>query len=178
LPSAKAAEEAKEIAIWVDDDELPISRFFVALSVPALLKRNIDGSARLQCLRVKTVDVRNLDLKVHPSPERVFQGSRAEPASGAIRLFEHQVNRSARQINEPLFGTFNAETEPKNVYVEADGSGEIGNVKFGNDGRRSGHTTNVSDLKARRCGSETCVRGGKTRQRGPVGIALPLSHSG
>ena len=45
LPSAKAREEAKEIAIRVDDDELPIARFFVALSVPALLKRDIDRGA-------------------------------------------------------------------------------------------------------------------------------------
>jgi hypothetical protein len=47
LPSTKAREEAKEIAIRVDDDELPIARFFVALSVPALLKRDMDGGARL-----------------------------------------------------------------------------------------------------------------------------------
>jgi hypothetical protein len=47
LPFAKAREEAKEIAIWVNDDELPIARFFVALSVPALLKRDMDGGARL-----------------------------------------------------------------------------------------------------------------------------------
>jgi hypothetical protein len=39
---AEAAEEAKEIAIGVDDDELPIARFFVILSVPTLLKRDID----------------------------------------------------------------------------------------------------------------------------------------
>ena len=141
LPSAKAREEAKEIAIWVDDDELPIARFFVPLSVPPLLERNIDGCPRPQHLRMKVVDVRNLNLKVHPSAERIFQGSRAKSASGAIRLFEHQVDRSARQISEPLLGTFNADTEPKNVYVEAQGPREIGNVKFGNDGRRSGHAT-------------------------------------
>jgi hypothetical protein len=139
LPFAKAREETKEIAIWVDNDELPKARFFVAASIPALLKRDIDGGARPQHLRVKLVDVGNLDLKVHSSPERVFQGSRAKPASGAIRLFEHQMDRSARQINEPLFGTFNADTEPKSVCVEAHGTGEIGNVKFGNDGRRGGH---------------------------------------
>jgi hypothetical protein len=138
-PSAKAGEEAKEIAIRVDDDELSIARFLVALSVPALLKRDIDGRARSQRLRMKMVDVGHLDLKVHPSPERVFQGSRAKPASGAIRLFEHQVDKSARQINELLFGTFNADTEPKNVHIEAQGPGEIGNVKFGNDWRGSGH---------------------------------------
>ena len=85
---------------------------------------------------MKMVDVRNLDLKVHPSPERVFQGSRAKPASGAIRLFEHQVDRSACQISEPRLGTFDADTEPEKVYVEAQGPREIGNVKFGNDGRR------------------------------------------
>ena len=85
------------------------------------------------------VDVGNLDLKVDPSPERVFQGSRAKPASWAIRLFEHQVDSPARQISEPLLGTFNADTEPKNVYVEAYGSREIGNIKFGNDWRRSRH---------------------------------------
>jgi hypothetical protein len=85
---------------------------------------------------MKMVDVGNLDLKVYPSPERVFQRSGAKPASGAIRLFEHQVDRSARQISEELLGTFNADTEPKNVHVEADGSGEIGDVKFGNDRRR------------------------------------------
>src|SRR5664279_1995011 len=88
---------------------------------------------------MKLVDVGNLDLKVHPSPERVFQGSGAKPASGAIRLFEHQVDRSARQISELLLGTFNANTEPENVYVETQGPREIGNVKFGNDGRRCGH---------------------------------------
>jgi hypothetical protein len=49
------------------------------------------------------------------------------------------VDRSARQISEPLLGTFNADIEPKNVYVEADGSGEVGNVKFGDNWRRSGH---------------------------------------
>jgi hypothetical protein len=136
LPFAKAREEAKEIAIWVDDDELPIARFFVALSVPALLKRDIDGGARPQRLRMKLFDVGNLNLKVHPSPERVFQGSRAKPASGAIRLFEPQVDRSARQISEELLGTFNADTEPKNVHVEAQGPRETGNVKFGNNGRR------------------------------------------
>ena len=87
-------------------------------------------------LRMKMVDVGNLDLKIDPSPERIFQGSRAKPASGAIRLFEHQVDRSARQISEPLLGTFNADTEPKNVHVEAQGRREIGNVKFGNDWRR------------------------------------------
>jgi hypothetical protein len=139
LPSAKAREEAKEIAVWVDDDKLSIARFFVAPSIPALLKRDIDGGARPQPLRMKMVDVWNLNLKVHPSPERVFQGSRAKPASGAIRLFEHQVHWSARQINELLLGTFNADAELKNVYVEACGSGEIGDVKFGNDRRRSGH---------------------------------------
>jgi hypothetical protein len=139
LPSAKAAEEAKEIAIRVDDDELPIPRFFVALSVPALLKRDIDGSARPQRLRMKMVDVGNLDLKVHPSSKRVFQGSCAKPAPGAIRLFEHQVDGSARQISEPLLRTFKVDAEPKNVHVEAYGSGEIGDVKFGNDGRRSEH---------------------------------------
>jgi hypothetical protein len=47
IPSAKASEEAKEIAIQVDDDELPMARFFVAPSIPALLKRDIDGGARL-----------------------------------------------------------------------------------------------------------------------------------
>jgi hypothetical protein len=139
IPSAKASEEAKEIAIQVDDDELPIARFFIALSVPALLKRDIDGGARAQRLRVKTVDVGNLDLKVHPSAERVFQGRYAKPASGAIRLFEHQVDRSAREISEPLLGTFKADTEPESVYVEVHGPGQIGNVEFGNDGRRSGH---------------------------------------
>jgi hypothetical protein len=139
FPSAKVAEETKEIAIWVDDDELPIARLFVALSVPALLERNIDGCPRPRRLRMKLVDVGNLDLKVHPSPERVFQGSGAKPASGAIRLFEHQVDRSARQISEELLGTFDADAEPKNVYVEAHGPGEIGNVKFGNDRRRSEH---------------------------------------
>jgi hypothetical protein len=139
LPSPEAREEAKEIAIWVDDDELPIAHFFVAPSVPALLKREIDGGASPRRLRMKMIDVRNLDLKVHPSSERVFQGSGAKPASGAIRLFEHQVDRSARQISEPLLGAFNADTEPKNVYVEAQGPREIGNVKFGNDRRRSGH---------------------------------------
>jgi hypothetical protein len=88
---------------------------------------------------MKMVDVGNLDLKVHPSPKRVFLGSRAKPASGAIRLFEHQVYRSARQINELLLGTFNADTEPKSVHAEAQGPREIGNVEFGNDWRRSGH---------------------------------------
>ena len=96
FPSAKVAEETKEIAIWVDDDELPIARLFVALSVPALLERNIDGCPRPQRLCVKMVHVRNLNLKVHPSPERVFQGSRAKAASGAVCLFEHQVDGSAR----------------------------------------------------------------------------------
>jgi hypothetical protein len=85
---------------------------------------------------MKMVDVRNLDLKVHPSPEWVFQGSGAKPASGAIRLFEHQVDRSARQINEPLLGTLNADTEPETVHVEAQGPREVGDVKFGNDWRR------------------------------------------
>src|ERR1700722_5920940 len=101
-----------------------------------LLKRDIDGGARPQRLRMKMVDVWNLDLKVHPSPQRGFQGSRAKPASGAIRLFEHQVHWSACQINELLLGTFNADAKPKNVHVEAHGPREIGNVKFGNDGRR------------------------------------------
>ena len=45
----------------------------------------------------------------------------------------------ARQISEPLLGTFKADTEPKGVYVEVHGPGEIGNVKFGNDGRCSEH---------------------------------------
>jgi hypothetical protein len=85
---------------------------------------------------MKMIDVRNLDLKVHPSPERVFQGAGAKPAPGAIRLFEHQVHRSACQISELLLGTFNADTEPKNVHVEAQRPGEIGDVKFGNDRRR------------------------------------------
>jgi hypothetical protein len=129
------------MAIGVDDDELPISRFFVALPVPALLKWNIDGCARLQRLRVKTVDVGNLDLKVHPSPERVLQGSRAKPAPWAIRLFEHQVNGSARQVSEPLLRTFKVDAEPENVHVEAYGSGEIGDVKFGNDRRRVEHAS-------------------------------------
>ena len=38
-----------------------------------------------------------------------------------------------------LFRTFNADTEPKDVHVEACRSPEIGDVKFGDDGRR-GHT--------------------------------------
>jgi hypothetical protein len=87
---------------------------------------------------MKMVDVGSRNLKVHPSPERVFQGSRAKAASGALRLFEHQVDRSARQISEQLLGTFNADTEPENVCVEAQGPREIGDVKFGNDGR-DGH---------------------------------------
>ena len=139
MPSAEAREEAKEIAIWVDDDELPIAGFFVALSIPALLKRNMDARARPRRERMKMVDVGNLDLKIHPPAERVFQGSRAKPASGTIRLFEHQVDGSAGQISKPLLGTFNPDTESKNVHVEAYGSGEIGNVKFGNDGRRGRH---------------------------------------
>ncbi len=88
---------------------------------------------------MKMVDVGNLDLKIDPSPERIFQGSRAKPTSRAIRLFEHQVDRSARQISKPLLGTFNADTEPKNVHIEAYRSAEIGNVKFGNDRRRGRH---------------------------------------
>src|SRR6202030_3871705 len=115
-PPAGAGEEAKEIAIWVDDDELPIALFFVTLSVPTLLKRDIDGGACPRRLRVKLVDVGNLDLKVHPSPERVFQGSRAKAASGAVCLFEHQVDGSAGKIGETLLGTFKADAEPKNVH--------------------------------------------------------------
>jgi hypothetical protein len=49
------------------------------------------------------------------------------------------VDGSARQISEQLLGTFNADPEPKDIYVEADGSREIRNVKFGDDGRHSGH---------------------------------------
>jgi hypothetical protein len=139
LPSPKAREEAKEISVRVDDDELPMARFFVAPSIPALLKRDMDGGARPQRLRMKLVDIRNLNLKVHPSSERVFQGRRAKPAPGAIRLFEHQVDRSARQISEQLFGTLNTDTEPENLHVEADGSREVGNVKFWDDGRHRGH---------------------------------------
>src|ERR1700683_1961511 len=80
------------------------------------------------------VDVGNLDLKVHPSPDRVFQGGYAKPASGAVCLLEHQVEGSAGKISEALLGTFKADTEPKSVYVEAQGPSEIGDVKFGNDG--------------------------------------------
>ncbi len=126
---------------------------------------------------MKMIDVRNLDLKVHPSSERVFQESRAKPASGAVRLFEHQVDRSARQVSEPLLGTFNADIEPKNVGVEAQGPGEIGNVKFGDDG--AGWTLAAYQIGKRAPGgSEPRVRRGKTRQSGPVGIARALSHSG
>jgi hypothetical protein len=96
FPSAKIAEEAKEIAIWVEDDELAIARFFVIVSVPTLLKRDINSGACSQRLRVKVVDIGNLNLKVHPSPERVFQGGYAKPASGAICLFEHQMDGSSR----------------------------------------------------------------------------------
>jgi hypothetical protein len=138
LPSAKAGEEAKEIAVGVNDDELPKARFFAALSIPALLKRDMNGGARPQRLRIQMVDVRNLNLKVDPSSERVFQGRRAKPASRTVRLFEHQVDRSARQINEALLRTFNPDAEAKNVHVEAYGSREIGDVKFRDDGRR-GH---------------------------------------
>ena len=90
---------------------------------------------------MKMVDVGNLDLKIDPSPEWVLEGSGAKPAPRAIRLFEHQVDRSARQINKLLLGTFNTDTEPKNVHVEAYRSGEIGNVKFGNDRRRGRHAS-------------------------------------
>ncbi len=177
LSSAKAREEAKEKAVRVDDHELPKASFYVATSIPALLKRDIDGGACPQRTRMEMVDVRNLNLEVHPSPERVFQGSRAKPASMAVRLFEHQVDRSARQISEQLLGTFNTDTEAKNVYIEADRSGEIGDVKFGNDGRRSGHAAayQESETPGR---LEARVRGGETRQRGPVRIAPTLSHSG
>jgi hypothetical protein len=96
VPPAEAAEEPKEIAIWVDDDELPIARFFVTLSVPTLLKRDIDGCTCPRRLPVKMVDVGNLDLKVHPSPERVFQGSHAIAASRAVCLFEHRTDPRVR----------------------------------------------------------------------------------
>jgi hypothetical protein len=43
FPSAKVAEEAKEVAVWVEDDKLAIAGFLVALSIPALLKRDVDG---------------------------------------------------------------------------------------------------------------------------------------
>lgn len=135
MPPAEVAEEAKEIAIRVDDDELPIARFFVTLSIPTLFKRDMDGCTCPRRLRVKMVDVGNFDLKVHASPERVFQGSRAEAASGAVSLFEHQVDGSSGKISEALLRTFKADTEPKNIYIEAQRSGEIGNVKFGDDGR-------------------------------------------
>ena len=135
MPPAEAAEEAKEIAIWVDDDELPIARFFVTLSVPTLLKGHVDGRTRPRHLRVKMVDVGNLDLKVHPSPERIFQGSRTKAASRAVCLFQHQVRGSAAKISEALLGTFKADTEPKSVYVEAQGPSEICDVKFGNNKR-------------------------------------------
>jgi hypothetical protein len=42
------------------------------------------------------VDVWNLDLEVHPSAERVFQRGDAKPASGAVGLFEHQMDGPAR----------------------------------------------------------------------------------
>jgi len=118
----EAAVATEPLAIWVDDDELPIARFFVTLSVPVLLKRDIDGRTSPQRLRVKKVDVGDLDLKVHPSPERVFQGSHTEPAPRPICLFEHQMDGSARKISKPLLGAFKADTESKSVYVEAQGS--------------------------------------------------------
>ena len=92
-----------------------------------------------QRLRVKMVDVGNLDLKVHSSPERVFQGSHTKPASGSICLFEHQMDGSARKISEPLLGPFKADAKSKSVNVEAQGSAQIGNVEFGNDWRCSEH---------------------------------------
>jgi hypothetical protein len=135
VPPAEAAEKAKEIAIWVDDDQLPMAHFFVTLSVPTLLKRHVDGRTRPRHLRVKMVDVANFDLKVHPSPERIFQGRRTKAASRAICLFEHQMDGSAGQISEALLGTLEADTESKSIYVEAQGLSEIGDVKFRNDGR-------------------------------------------
>ena len=65
------------------------------------------------------VDVGNLDLKVHPSPERIFQGRRTKAAPRAICLFEHQVDGSAGQISEALPETLEADTESKSVDVEA-----------------------------------------------------------
>ena len=175
FPSAKVAEEAKEIAIGVEDDELAIACFFVAPSIPALLKRDIDGCACPQRLRMKMVDVGNLDLKVHPSAERVFQGSRAKPASGAIRLFEHQVDRSAREISEQLLGTFNADTEPENVCVEAQGPREIGNVKFGNDGRGSGHAAMYQIRTRKRWRSFRLRPFAFERRRAPVAVTRAMT---
>jgi hypothetical protein len=94
------------------------------------------------------VDVGNLDLKVHPSPERVFQGSHAIAAARAVCLFEHQVDGSAGKISETLLGTFKADTEPKSVHVEAQGPSEIGDVQFGNHGRCAERHAGVYQIPA------------------------------
>src|ERR1700722_11666124 len=94
------------------------------------------------------VNVGNLDLKVHPSPERVFQGIHAIAAARAVCLFEHQVDGSAGKMSETLLGTFKADTEPESVHVEAQGPSEIGDVQFGNHGRCAERHAGVYQIPA------------------------------
>jgi hypothetical protein len=134
--SAKTAKKAQKIAVRVDNDELPDADFLTALSIPTLLKRYIDDRTCRSCLRIKVIDVRNLDLKVQPSPERVFQWRCSKATPWAISLLEHQVNGSAHEISELFLGTFKSTAKPKHFNVEGQGSLEIGDIKLGNDGRR------------------------------------------
>lgn len=137
-PSAEAAEEAEQIAVRIDDNELPIAGFFVALTIPAVFKRHMNGCTVLHRLRVKGIHVGDLDLEVHSSPKRIFQGSGPKAAPRSVRLFQHQMNWSTGQIGESFLGAFNTATEPKDSDVERQGAFEIGHIESGNDRRCAG----------------------------------------
>jgi len=84
----EAAVATEPLAIWVDDDELPIARFLVALSIPTLLKRDIKGCGGPQRLRVKMVDVGNegsSHFRTGIPGEPCDTGVRGHPPRSSIR---------------------------------------------------------------------------------------------
>ena len=128
---SKVFAKAKEIAIRIGDNELAIAALYSTLPIPAFLYIQNNIQLVIAHARMKFVKVRDEDLQVQPSAERDLQRGGPESPTWAVRLLEHQMRASQRDISKRFLWPLKKQFEAEYAPVKAQGGRQVATSSSG-----------------------------------------------
>mgnify|MGYP006141443353 CR=1 FL=1 len=121
--------ETKQVAIRVLNEELALAFLYIGRDrVPRVLDFPEDCHAGSHQGRTNRICVRDLDLKIYPSPKRVIK--RRDIPSTLVVLFQHQLRLPEFEVGEWGVVSLNSNRKPGRC-VEPKGGFKLFNREFG-----------------------------------------------
>nr|WP_245585377.1 hypothetical protein [Pleomorphomonas koreensis] len=84
------------------------------------------------------IHIGDFNLKVDAPSKWIFQQGGTKTPPRSLRFLQHQMHLAAQEIGKALFRPFGMDPEAENRLIEGQGTVQVGNIEFRNDGWSDG----------------------------------------